>query len=204
MRLSLKIVVSAALAFALTVPQASAEPTNHPSSSYVQKKDKKMKIEAVAKGDCAQNPTTILITDSTTTCSIEISVTPPKQYADVFLAVYRSTNSWSSPGYLTVSRVIKSGENASMIFSNLKTSAKGLATVGVLKTRTYVDYDAGFVITSATETLTATVTDAKVHGKGFFNSAKSNPIVVTFQQSIPASGCDYTYIDKYWTFYPCP
>jgi len=204
MRFSLKIVVSAALAFALTVPQASAEPTNHPSSSYVQKKDKKMKIEAVAKGDCAQNPSTILITDSTTTCSIEISVTPPKRYADVFLAVYRSTNSWTDPGYLTVSRYEKFDEKSYIGFSNLKTSAKGQATVGVLKTKIWKPGEL-FVITSATETLTATVTNAKAHGKSYTTFAKSNPIVVTFQQSIPASGCDYTYIDPpYWVSYPCP
>jgi len=206
MRVSLKIVVSAALAFALTVPQASAEPTNHPSSSYVQKKDKKMKIEAVAKGDCAQNPSTILITDSTTTCSIEISVTPPKRYADVFLAVYLSTNSWTAPGYLTVSREIKIGENSYQQSSNVKISAKGRATVGVLKTVTYDYYGgASFVITSATETLTATVTNAKAQGKTFTTWAKSNPIVVTFQQSIPASGCGYTYMGATgWPVNSCP
>jgi len=206
MRLSLKIVVSAALAFALTVPQASAEPTNHPSSSYVQKEDKKMKIKAVAKGDCAQNPTTILITDSTTTCSIEISVTPPKRYADVFLAVYRTNNSWFPVRYLTVSREKKLGENSYQEFSNVKVSAKGRATVGVLKTVTYDYYgDASFVITSGTETLNATVTNAKAQGKSFTTWAKSNPIVVTFQQSIPASGCGYTYMEaRGWPVNPCP
>ena len=200
MRFSLKIVVSAALAFALTVPQASAEPTNHPSSSYVQKKDKKMKIEAVAKGDCAQNPTTILITDSTTTCSIEISITPPKQYSDVLFTIdiknkNKKFNS-TYAGFLSVSRA----------FGYVTTSADGKATVGVLRTQTFSGFGWDtFVITSATETLTATVTNAKAHGKSYTTFAKSNPIVVTFQQSIPASGCDYTYIDPpYWVSYPCP
>jgi len=208
MRFSLKIVVSAVLALALTVPQASAEPTNHPSSSYVQKKAKKLNIKVEAKGDCAQNPATILITDSTTTCSIEISVTPPKRYADVFVGFWFTKDEWIAPRYLTVSRERKISETSYLPLSDVKTSAKGKASVGVLKTSTYQYYGgASFVITSATQKLHVAVTDAKAHREAFTTFAISNPIVVTFQQSIPASGCGYTHQDlekpARFTQYPC-
>jgi len=187
MRFSLKIVVSAALAFALTVPQASAAPTiSIPTGG--------MKVKAVAKGDCAQNPTTILITDSTTTCSIEISITPPKRYADVHFAIFLDESSWTNPLYLTVSREDK---NSSRYYSNVKISAKGKATVGVLKTGLF--FGETNVITSATETVHVQVTNAKARSKGYTARAKSNPIVITFQQSIPASGCGYMYRESgYW------
>jgi len=184
---SLKIVVSAALAFALTVPQASAAPTiSIPTGG--------MKVKAEAKGDCAQNPTTILITDSTTTCSIEISITPPKRYADVSFAIFLDENSYSSPTYLTVSREKAIGGRGFMYFSNVKTSAKGKATVGVLKTGLFGGITP--VITSATETVHVQVTNAKAPNKGFTARAKSNPIVITFQQSIPASGCGHVYQEE--------
>ena len=179
---SLKIVVSAALAFALTVPQASAAPTfSIPTGG--------MKVKAEAKGDCAQNSTTILITDSTTTCSIEISITPPKRYADVNVIRIRDENSYYIPMYLSVSREIKIGPS-----SNVKTSAKGKATVGVLKTALVSGGTS--VITSATQTVHVQVTNAKAPNASFSARARSNPIVITFQQSKPASGCGYSYQDS--------
>jgi len=181
MRFSLKIVVSAALAFALTVPQASAEPTNHPSSSYVQKKGKKIKIKVVAKGDCAQNPTTILITDSTTTCSIAISITPPKSY--IF-----NISLLSSDG--------KTIEYRSYLNSGWKTtSAKGKATENILKTQEFGGVE--YPITSATEEFYVRYS---ANGK---KTLRSNPIIITFQQSIPASNCGYTYKQDEWYVIPC-
>jgi len=176
MRFSLKIVVSAVLAFALTVPQASAEPTNHPSSSYVQKKAKKMKIKVVAKGDCAQNPTTILITDSTTTCSIEISFTPPTSYSfDIGPISPRD----AAREAILFRSYLKGAKN----YGSLKTSAKGKATVNVSKTEEYGGIYYPF--TNWTE---------KVYV--WFGYDRSKPITITFQQSIPASGCGYLYFDK--------
>jgi len=184
MRFSLKILVSAVLAFALTIPQASAAPTSSTGG---------MKVKAKAKGDCAQNSTTILITDSTTTCSIEISITPPKRYADVNVIRIRDENSYYIPMYLTVSRQIKIGESLQNR-SNVKTSAKGKATVGVLKTELVSGGTS--VITSATQTVHVQVTNAKSPIGYFSARARSNPIVITFQQSKPASGCGYSYQDS--------
>jgi hypothetical protein len=53
-----------------------------------------MKITAVAKGDCAKTLTTILITDSTMSCTIEVTVTPTKRYADVSVLVPLSSTSF--------------------------------------------------------------------------------------------------------------
>lgn len=183
MRFSLKIVVSAALAFALTVPQASAEPTNHPSSSYVQKKDKKIKIKVVAKGDCAQNPTTILITDSTTTCSIEISITPPKLY------YFDIGPLWSDGKALSYRSYLKAGLGSKA--ESRKTSAKGKATANILKTENLDGVE--YPITSLTE-------EFYVWNFGFKGTLRSNPIMITFQQSIPASQCGYTYWEQSATY----
>jgi len=175
MRFSLKIVVFAVLALALTVPQASAEPTNHPSSSYVQKKAKKVKIKVVAKGDCAQNPATILITDSTTTCSIQISFTPPTSYSfDIGpISPYNS-------GELILFRSYLVGAKN---YGSLKTSAKGKATANVSKTEEYGGIY--YPITNWTEEVYV-----------WYGYDRSKPITITFQQSIPASGCGYVYFDK--------
>ena len=179
MRLSLKIVVSAALAFALTVPQASAEPTNHPSSSYVQKKGKKIKIKVVAKGDCAQNPTTILITDSTTTCSIEISITPPKLY-------YFNIGPLLSDGKtMSYHSHLQGGLGSKGL--NRKTSAKGKATANILKTEEFDGVE--YVITSLTG-------EFYVWTFGRKEYLRSNPIMITFQQSIPASNCRHATLER--------
>ena len=132
-----------------------------------------MKISAVAKGDCAQNATTILVTDATTTCSIEISVTPAKKYADVALVVPLSRTSFTFPSWTTND-------------GKVKVTAKGKGSIGILKTAT------DCVVTGGTETVVAHVTNAKTFNGSFTAQAKSKPITVTFQQTVPTTGCSRT------------
>ena len=128
-----------------------------------------MKITALAKGDCAKTPTTILITDSTTSCTIEVRVTPTKRYVDVSVLVPLSSTSFYFPSWI---------ENEGKV----RLSAKGRGVVTVKKTR------GDCVVVSGTARVIAQVTNAKQYGGSFTNAAKSTPITVTYQQSEPALG----------------
>lgn len=132
-----------------------------------------MKITAVAKGDCAQNATTILVTDATTTCSIEISVTPAKKYADVSIIEPLSRTSFAFPTWTTDD-------------GKVKVSAKGKGSIGILKAVS------DCVLTSGAAKVVAQVTNAKTFNGSFTAQAKSKPITVTFQQTVPTTGCSRT------------
>lgn len=128
-----------------------------------------MKITARAKGDCAKTPTTILITDSTTSCTIEVIVTPKKRYVDVSVLVPLSSTSVYFPSWI---------ENEGKV----RLSAKGRGVVTVKKTR------GDCVVVSGTERVIAQVTNARERSGSFTNAAKSTPITVTYQQREPALG----------------
>lgn len=131
-----------------------------------------MKITALAKGDCATTPTSILITDATASCTIEITVTPRKRYADVNVMVPLSATSLYFPSWI---------ENDGRV----RLSAKGRGLVTVKKDR------GGCVLVSGTLGVIAQVTNAKRYGGTYSAVAKSRPITVTYQQSTPAEGTCY-------------
>jgi hypothetical protein len=131
-----------------------------------------MKITALAKGDCATTPTTILITDATTSCTIEITVTPRKRYADVSVMVPLSSTSVYFPSWI---------ENDGRV----RLSAKGRGLVAVKKNR------GDCVLVSGTASVVAQVTNAKQYSGTYSAVAKSRPITVTYQQSIPTEGACY-------------
>jgi hypothetical protein len=128
-----------------------------------------MNITALAKGDCAKTPNIIVITDSTTSCTIEVTVTPRKRYADVSVIVPLSSTSFLFPSWV---------ENDGKV----RLSAKGRGLATVKKER------GGCVLVSGTARVIAQVTNAKQFGGTFTNAAKSKPISVTYQQSEPAIG----------------
>ncbi|MEY4184297.1 MAG: hypothetical protein RIS07_700 [Actinomycetota bacterium] len=129
-----------------------------------------VKITLVARGDCAQNATTIVITDATLTCSIELSISPPKRYADVSLIVPRTKTSYAFPMF------IKND-------GRVKVSAKGRASINVEKTTS-----SSCVITDGTEKIVAQVTNSTNGGRTFTTRAASRAISVTFQQGTPDVG----------------
>ncbi len=134
-----------------------------------------MKITAVAKGDCAQSPTTIVVTDATTSCSIEISVTPAKKYADISILEPLSRTSFTYPTWIA-------GDG------KVKVSSKGKGSAVILKNRN------GCVLVRGSAKVVAQVTNAKKFGDGYTASAKSKPITVTYQQSEPEIGVCYSII----------
>jgi DNA-directed RNA polymerase beta subunit len=129
-----------------------------------------VKVNAIAKGDCAQNARTIVVTDATTTCSIEITVSPAKRYADVSLIVPRSKTSYALPMF------IKND-------GKVKVTAKGKASVNVEKSTA-----SSCIITEGTEKIVAQVTNSKNGGRSFTTRAASTAISVTFQQGTPGIG----------------
>lgn len=129
-----------------------------------------MKITAVAKGDCAQNATTILVTDTTTSCSIDISITPAKKYADVSVIEPISRTSFAFPTWTTND-------------GKVKVSGKGKGSSGILKTA------GGCVVVSGTVKVVAQVTNSKTFGGSHSAAARSKPILITFQQTAPLTGC---------------
>lgn len=132
-----------------------------------------MKIFAVAKGDCAQGPSTILVTDATTSCSIDIRVTPAKKYADVGILEPLSRTSFTYPTWIA-------GDG------KVKMSSKGKASAVILKTRN------GCVLVSGTAKVIVQVTNAKKFGAGYTATVKSKPITVTYQQSNPEIGACFS------------
>jgi hypothetical protein len=150
-----------AVAHTWAMPVGAAELSRVPTGG--------MKIAAVAKGDCAKSATAIVVTDTTTTCSIEISITPAKNYRDVAVLEPRSRTSFIFPTWT---------ENDGKV----KVSKKGKGSVSILKTA------AGCVVVSGTAKVIAQVTNASKFGGSFTASAKSKPITVTYQQSEPAIG----------------
>lgn len=132
-----------------------------------------MKIFAVAKGDCAQGPSTILVTDATTSCSIEIRVTPAKKYADVGILEPLSRTSFTYPTWIA-------GDG------KVNMSSKGKGSAAILKTRN------GCVLVSGTAKVIVQVTNAKKFGAGYTATAKSKPITVTYQQSNPEIGACFS------------
>ena len=157
------ILIASCMAIAHTwaVPVGAADLSRVPTGG--------MKITAVAKGDCAKSATAIVVTDSTTSCLIEISITPAKNYRDVALVEPRSPTSFIFPTWM---------ENDGKV----KVSKNGKGSVSVLKTA------AGCVLVSGTAKVIAQVTNASKFGGSFTASAKSKPITVTYQQSEPAIG----------------
>jgi hypothetical protein len=131
-----------------------------------------VRISAVAKGDCAQNPTTILVTDATTSCSIEIAITPPKRYADVSIFRPISKTTFGVPMFIAT--------NAGKV----NVSAKGRVTLEVRKTTAS---SSECLITGGTQRIFAQVTNSKDGGRSFTTQARSRAISVTYQQNIPAA-----------------
>ena len=128
-----------------------------------------MRIFAVAKGDCAQGPSTILVTDATESCSIEVRVTPAKKYADVGIFEPFSQTSFTYPTWIA-------GDG------KVNISSKGKGSAAILKTRN------GCVLVSGTAKVIVQVTNAKKFGGRYTASVKSKPITVTYQQSNPEIG----------------
>jgi hypothetical protein len=110
-----------------------------------------MKITAVAKGDCAQNATTIVVTDSTAACSIEISITPAKKYRDVMLLVPRTKTSFTTPWFMADP-------------GRVSVSAKGRTTVTVPKAES-LSRGLQCVITEGSERVVAQVTNSTDGGR---------------------------------------
>lgn len=131
-----------------------------------------VKVTAVAKGDCAQNPTTILVTDATTSCSIEIAITPAKRYADVSLFRPISKTSFGVPFFVSTDA------------GKISVSRKGWATIEVRKTTAFAS---ACLITSGTQKVLAQVTNSKDGGRTFTTQARSKAITVTYQQNLPAT-----------------
>jgi len=134
-----------------------------------------MKIVAVAKGDCAQDQKTIVVTDATTSCSIEISVTPAKRYADVSILEPLSRTSFTYPTWIESD-------------GKVRISPRGKGSAAILKSRN------GCVLVSGSSKVFVQVTNAKKFGEGYTASAKSKPITVTYQQSQPEIGACYSII----------
>jgi hypothetical protein len=134
-----------------------------------------MKITAVAKGDCAQNSTTIVVTDTTAACSIEISITPAKKYRDVILLVPRTKTSYSTPWFMAD-------------LGRVAVSAKGRATVTVPKAK-LVSGGLQCVITEGSERIVAQVTNSTDGGRSYSAAARSAPITVTYRQTQPTEAC---------------
>jgi len=132
-----------------------------------------MKIFAVAKGDCAQGPSTILVTDATTSCSIEIRVTPAKKYADVGILVPLPGATFSFPTW-----IVGDGK--------VNMSSKGKGSAAILKTRN------GCVLVGGTAKVVVQATNANKFLGRFTASVKSKPITVTYQQSEPEIGACFS------------
>ncbi|MFM8969244.1 MAG: hypothetical protein ACKOI3_03200, partial [Actinomycetota bacterium] len=110
-----RIALLGGLLATMPVAQVAASPANKTPPGG-------MKITAVAKGDCAQNATTIVVTTATTTCLIEISVTPARRYADVALIEPLAGTSFTFPMFYAS----KNG--------NVKVNTKGKAVIEIAKT----------------------------------------------------------------------
>jgi len=135
-----------------------------------------LRITAVAKGDCAQNATTILVTDATTSCSIEISITPARRYADVTVFKPLGGKKATFPMF----HVSKNG--------SVKVSARGRGSVTVSKTYGLSD-GRQCVISEGTERVFVQVTNAKAPFGSVTAVAKSKPISVTFKQTVGMDEC---------------
>jgi len=75
---ALKVLLRIALISACIPVAQTAQALPSHSISHTVKSE--MRVSAVAAGDCALNRNTILVSDATTSCSIDISITPPKRY----------------------------------------------------------------------------------------------------------------------------
>ncbi|MFM9112758.1 MAG: hypothetical protein ACKOPB_05820 [Actinomycetota bacterium] len=138
-----------------------------------------MKITAVAKGDCAQNATTIVVTTATTTCLIEISVTPAKRYADVALIEPLDGTSFTFPMFYASKNGI------------VKVNTKGKAVIEIAKTYVFPD-GSECLISGGTERVFAQVTNASAPLGSFTAAAKSKSISVTFKQIMEMDDCSVT------------
>lgn len=172
MKHTLRTALLGGLLATMPVAQVAASPANKTPTGG-------MKITAVAKGDCAQNATTIVVTDATTTCSIEISVTPAKRYADVALIEPLEGTSFTFPMFFASTN------------GNVKVSAKGKAVINVAKTYVLSD-KRECVISEGTERVFAQVTNAKSPLGAFTAVANSKLISVTFKQTVGMDECSVT------------
>ena len=172
MKHTLRIALLGGLLATMPVAQVAASPANKTPTGG-------MKITAVAKGDCAQNATTILVTDATTTCSIEISITPARRYADVTVIKPLGGTSFTFPMFYAS----KNG--------NVKVNARGKAVIEIAKTYVLAD-GSECVISDGTERVFAQVTNAKAPLGSFTAAAKSKRISVTFKQTVGMDDCSVT------------
>jgi len=172
MKHTLRIALLGGLLATMPVAQVAASPANKTPTGG-------MKITAVAKGDCAQNATTILVTDATTSCSIEISITPARRYADVTVIKPLGGTKFTFPMFHV-------SENGSV-----KVSANGRGSVTVSKTYGLSD-GRQCVISEGTERVLVQVTNAKAPLGSFTAAAKSKPISVTFKQIVGMDECSVT------------
>ena len=132
-----------------------------------------MKITAVASGDCAKSPSEIIVTDATASCSILITITPPKKYLDVALLVPLSRTSFSYPTWTVAD-------------GKVQVAKSGKGKIEVLKSA------GGCVITGGSTRVVAQVTNAKSFSGSFTAAASSKQITVTFQQTAPVDACART------------
>ena len=145
-----------------------------------------MKITIVAKGDCAVDSQTIVITDATTSCSISVSITPAKKYIDVTLLApidkRSAKNGWSYPNFMFGGSILDDGSK----LSTFKISKRGKGSLQLKKR----DADGCIIDYSETGTLVARVTNSKsAQNPSWTASAVSKPITVRYQLSVGANDC---------------
>lgn len=116
---------------------------------------------------------TILVTNTTTSCLIEIRVTPAKKYANVGILEPLSRTSFTYPTWIA-----RDGK--------VNMSSKGKGSAAILKTRNRC------VLVSGTAKVIVQVTNAKKFGDGYTAAVKSRPITVTYQQSDPEIGACFS------------